>query len=132
MSANGDRRLTPNLATVPLKPQPLYRVPVVIAALGVVGMTELEARVTELGAGLKLLTSMLGLTVALLPDADRAVVLKALAALQTESGSAENTDESRVAAGSESEAGKALTMMIERFAAEVAAVRVSPRDDVQG
>jgi len=101
----------------------------VIAALGVVDMTELETRVTELGAGLKLLTGMLGLTVALLPDADRAVVLKALAALQTESSPGANTDEARVAARSESEAGKALTVMIEKFAAEIAAVRVSRRDD---
>ncbi len=93
-------------------------------------MTELETRVTELGAGLKLLTGMLGLTVALLPDADRAVVLKALAALQTESGPGANTDESRVAARSESEAGKALTVMIENFAAEIAAVRVARRDDL--
>ncbi len=95
-------------------------------------MTKLETRVTEMGAGLKLLTGMLGLTVALLPDADRAVVLKALAALQTESGPEENTDESRVAARSEVEAGKALTVMIERFAVEVAAARVSVRDDVHG
>jgi len=46
-------------------------------------MTELEIRVTEMGAGLKLLTGILGLAVSLLPDADRAVVLKALTALQT-------------------------------------------------
>jgi len=113
-----------------LKPQPPYRVPVVVAALGAFGMTELEMRVAELGAGLKLLTGMLGLTIALLPDADRAVVLQALAALQTESDPGADTDESRVAARSESEAGKALTVMIENFASEVAAVRVSPRDDV--
>ena len=86
-------------------------------------MIELEARVTEIGAGLKLLTGMLGLTVALLPEADRAVVLKALAALQTERGPEEDTDTSRVAARSESEAGKALTVMIKKFAAEVAAAR---------
>lgn len=95
-------------------------------------MTELETRVTELGAGLKLLTGMLGLTVALLPDADRAVVLKALAALQTESGPGENTDESRVAARSEAEAGQALTVMIENFAAEVAAARIPRSEDFGG
>lgn len=92
-------------------------------------MTDLETRVIEMGAGLKLLTGILGLAVALLPDADRAVVLKALTALQTESGPEENSDESRVAARSEAQAGKALTVMIEKFAAEVAAARFSPRDD---
>ena len=95
-------------------------------------MTDLEKRVIELGAGLKLLTGMVGLIVALLADADQAVVLEALAALQTESGPAENTDEARVAARSEAEAGRVLATMIERFAAEVAAARISPRDDVPG
>ena len=112
-------------ALVSQEPQLPYRTPVVIAASGVMGMTELETRVTEMGAGLKLLTGMLGLTVALLPDADRAIVLKALAALQTESGPEENTDKSRVAARSEVEAGKALTVLIERFAVELAAARVA-------
>ncbi len=87
-------------------------------------MTELEARVAEIGAGLKLLTGMLGLTVALLPEVDRAVVLKALAALQAESAPGEGRDESRVAAKSQSEASAALTLLIRNFAAEVAANRV--------
>lgn len=86
-------------------------------------MTELETRTAEIGAGLKLVTGILGLTVALLPEADRAVVLKALEALQTESGSRE-TDKSRVAAKSEFEASDALTTMIKKFAAEVAAARM--------
>ena len=86
-------------------------------------MTDLEMRVAEMGAGLKLITGMLGLTVALLQDADRAVVLNALAALQTDSGPEEDTEESRVAAKSALEAGKALTILIEKFAAEIEAVR---------
>jgi len=52
-----------------------------------------------------------------------------MVSLQTESGPEENSDESRVAARSEAQAGKALTVMIEKFAAEVAAARFSPRDD---
>ncbi len=86
-------------------------------------MDELETLVVEMAAGVKLLTGMLGLTVALLPDADRAIVLKALAALQTEASPPEDTDRSKITAQSASEAGKALTTMIERFAAEIAATR---------
>ena len=86
-------------------------------------MNDLETLVVEMAAGLKLLTGMLGLTVALLPDADRAIVLKALAALQTESGPAEDTDQSKVATRSSAEAGRALMTMIENFAADVAARR---------
>ncbi len=86
-------------------------------------MDDLETLVVEMAAGVKLLTGMLGLTVALLPEADRAIVLKALAALQTEANPPEDTDQSKVAAKSASEAGKALTRMIEQFAAEIAVKR---------
>ena len=86
-------------------------------------MDDLETLVVEMAAGVKLLTGMLGLTVALLPDADRAIVLKALAALQAEANPPENTDQSKLAAKSTSDAGKALTRMIEQFAVEIAATR---------
>jgi hypothetical protein len=68
-------------------------------------MTDLETLVVEMAAGLKLLTGMLGLTVALLPEADRVIVLKALVALQTESGPTENTDQSKLATRSSAECG---------------------------
>ena len=86
-------------------------------------MTEVENLVFEMAAGLKLLTNMLGLTIALLPEADRAVALDALAALQEESSPAEHTARSEVATRSLAEAGSTMTTMIEKFAAEIAAAR---------
>ena len=81
-------------------------------------MTDLEALVIEMGAGVKLLTGMLGLPVALLPE-----VLKALTALRAEAELPSNTEHSHIAAKSSVEAGRALTVMIEKFAAEIAASR---------
>ena len=86
-------------------------------------MNDLETMVIEMAAGLKLLVGMLGLTVALLPEADRAVVVKALAALQAEGSLAEDTDRSKTATKSSVEAAKALTTLIENFASEIAATR---------
>ena len=86
-------------------------------------MNDLESMVVEMAAGLKLLTGILGLTVALLPEADRSVVLKALDALRTESDPAQDTDQSHVAARSAAEASVALTIMVEKFSAEIAASR---------
>ena len=86
-------------------------------------MNDLETLVIELAAGVKLLAGMLGLTVALLPEADRMVVMKALTALQAESGSAENTDQSTTATRSSVEAAKTLATLIENFADEIATTR---------
>ena len=89
-------------------------------------MDDLESLIVEMAAGLKLVTGMLGLTVALLPEADRGVVLKALAALRTESDPAQDTDQSQVATRSAAEASTALTIMIEKFATELAADKSLP------
>ncbi len=86
-------------------------------------MTDLETLVIEVAAGVKLLAGMLGLTVALLPEADRAVVMKALTALQTETSPAEDTDPLKTATKSSSEAAKSLAKLIEDFASEIAATR---------
>ena len=82
-------------------------------------MTDAESLVTELAAGLKLVTGMLGLTVALLPEADRALVLKALAALETENGPKSATDHPSLATRSSADAAKTLSMLIEKFASEI-------------
>lgn len=82
-------------------------------------MTDTEALVIEMAAGLKLVTGMLGLTVALLPAADRALVLKALAALEIESGPQGDTDHPGLATRSAAEAARALSLLIERFAGEI-------------
>ncbi len=78
-----------------------------------------EALLADLGAGVKLLTGMLGLTVALLPAADRAFVVNALAALQDDGG----RESAGLAAHASAEAARALMVLIERFAVEVAAAR---------
>ena len=88
-------------------------------------MTDLETMVIEMAAGVKLLAGMLGLTVALLPEADRAVVMKALAALQAEADPAEDTDPSRTATRSSAEAAKALATLVENFAGEIAMTRAA-------
>lgn len=83
-----------------------------------------EALLADLGAGVKLLTGMLGLTVALLPPGDRAFVLNALAALQADSGRRETVGPApQLAAHASAEAARALSVLIERFALEVAAAR---------
>ena len=82
-------------------------------------MTDTESLVTELAAGLKLVTGMLGLTVALLPEADRALVLKALAALEAENGPKSSADHPSLATRSSAEAAKALSVLIEKFASEI-------------
>ncbi len=92
-------------------------------------MTDLETLVIEMAAGLKLLAGMLGLTVALLPEADRAVVLKSLAALQNEGAPAENTDEATTATSSTVEAAKTLAALIENFTSEIAATRGKVKPD---
>lgn len=85
-----------------------------------------EALLADLGAGVKLLTGMLGLTVALLPAADRAFVLTALAALQDDSGRRETAGPApQLAAHASAEAARALTVLIERFSLEVAAARAA-------
>ena len=86
-------------------------------------MTDLENLVIEMAAGLKLLASMLGLTVALLPEADRAVVMRSLTALQNEAAPAENTNESSTATSSTVEAARTLASLIENFTSEIAATR---------
>ncbi len=82
-------------------------------------MTDTEALVLEMAAGLKLVTGMLGLTVALLPEADRALVLKALTALETENGPKSATDHPSLATRSSADAARALSMLIEKFASEI-------------
>ncbi|MGI4792530.1 MAG: hypothetical protein ACRYG8_00295 [Janthinobacterium lividum] len=82
-------------------------------------MTETEALVIEMAAGLKLVTGMLGLTVALLPAADRALVLKALTALETESGPQGEIDHPELATRASAAAAKALFLLIEKFAVEI-------------
>ncbi len=90
-------------------------------------MNDLETLVIEVAAGVKLMTGILGLTVALLPEDDRAIVLKALAALQAEAEPTEDTARSQLSTRSAAEAGRALTMMVEKFAAEIAASRNQER-----
>ena len=82
-------------------------------------MTDIESTVIEMAAGLKLVTGMLGLTVALLPEADRALVLKALAALETGSGPQGETHHPELAAKSSAEAARTLSLLIEKFATEI-------------
>ena len=82
-------------------------------------MTDTETLVTEMAAGLKLVTGMLGLTVALLPSDDRALVLKALAALEAENSLRGATDHPSLAAKSSAEAAKTLSVLIEKFASEI-------------
>lgn len=86
-------------------------------------MNDLETLVVEMAAGLKLLTGMLGLTVAMLPDAERTLVLNALTALETQNGPAEEPGQSQVATRASAEAAKTLAGLIEKFAAELAATR---------
>lgn len=92
-------------------------------------MTDTESLVIEMAAGLKLVTGMLGLTVALLPAADRALVLDALAALQTEGGPQDGTAHQGktappdLAARSSSEAARALALLVEKFAGEISSAR---------
>ena len=88
-------------------------------------MTDIETLVIEMAAGLKLVTGMLGLTVALLPEADRALVLNALKALETDSGAQDETGHPGLAARSSSEAAQALSMLIEKFASEIKSTRDS-------
>ena len=82
-------------------------------------MTDTETLVTEMAAGLKLVTGMLGLTVALLPAVDRALVLKALAVLEIENSPNSETDHPSLMVRSSAEAAKALAMLIEKFASEI-------------
>ncbi len=82
-------------------------------------MTDTETLVTEMAAGLKLVTGMLGLTVALLPADDRALVLKALAALETENSSKGEADHPSLSIRSSAEAAKVLSTLIEKFASEI-------------
>ena len=82
-------------------------------------MTDTESLVTELAAGLRLVTGMLGLTVALLPPDDRALVLKALAALESENSPKGEADHQGLATRSSAEAAKALSTLIEKFAGEI-------------
>ena len=82
-------------------------------------MTDTQSLVVEMAAGLKLVTGMLGPTVALLPEADRALVLKALAALETENGPQSATDHPSLATRSSADAARALSMLIEKFANEI-------------
>ena len=84
-----------------------------------------EALLADLGAGVRLLTGMLGLTVALLPATDRAFVLNALAALQDDSGRQTAAPGPQLAAHASAEAARALTVLIERFSLEVAAARLA-------
>ena len=84
-----------------------------------------EALLADLGAGVRLLTGMLGLTVALLPAADRTFVLSALAALQDDSGRQTAGPGPQLAAHASAEAARALTVLIERFSLEVAAARLA-------
>ena len=86
-------------------------------------MTDTETLVIEMAAGLKLVTGMLGLTVALLPAADRALVLDALAALQTEGDLQDGTAPPGLAARSSSEAARALALLVEKFAGEIGSAR---------
>lgn len=88
-------------------------------------MTDTETLVIEMAAGLKLVTGMLGLTVALLPAADRALVLDALAALEAESGPQGETNHPGLATRSSAEAARALSMLIEKFAGEIRSTRDS-------
>lgn len=83
------------------------------------GMTDTEALVIEMAAGLKLVTGMLGLTVALLPEADRVLVLKALTALEAENGPQGDTDRPGLATRSAAEAARALSQLIEKFSDEI-------------
>lgn len=98
----------------------------------VAAMTDLESLVTELAAGLKLVTGMLGLTVALLPVADRALVLDALAALEAENGPKDEAEQSRVAIRSAAEGARTLTLLVEKFATEIAATRGGPAPSQPG
>jgi hypothetical protein len=82
-------------------------------------MTDTETLMIEMAAGLKLVTGMLGLTVALLPAIDRALVLNALAAFETESGPQGETDHPELATRSSAEAARTLSLLIEKFAAEI-------------
>ncbi len=72
------------------------------------------ALLADLSAGVKVLTGMLGLTVALLPTADRAFVLNALAALQADGGEP-----------GQGAAAQALSVLVERFSVDVANARAA-------
>ena len=91
-------------------------------------MTDTETLVVEMAAGLKLVTGMLGLTVALLPEADRALVLSALAALETESGAQGETDHPELARRSSADAARTLSLLIEKFASEIRSTGGSAHD----
>ena len=82
-------------------------------------MTDTDSVVIEMAAGLKLVTGMLGLTVALLPEADRALVLKALAALEAGNAPQGAADRPDLATRSSADAARALSMLIETFASEI-------------
>ncbi len=88
-------------------------------------MTDLETLVIEMAAGLKVLTSTAALTAALLPPAERQVVLDALTALSAESLPGDLAEQSQVVNQASAEAAKALAAQIAGFAAELAS-RGSP------
>ena len=98
----------------------------------VAAMTDLESLVAEMAAGLKLVTGMLGLTVALLPAADRALVLDALAALEAENAPKDEAEQSQVATKSSAAGARTLTLLVEKFAAEIAASRDGPAPSSPG
>lgn len=88
-------------------------------------MNDADVLNLNLAAGIKLLTGMLGLTVALLPAADREIVLAALAALEADNASHLLLGEPSADAAS-FQAAKALETFIKRFAAEIETRRVEP------